>query len=169
MGYLMLVLSPTRHNPKSVDLAISLVKKADRPLLALFVMDTKATDAISGRIVDLGFLGDSVSSQLQAAIVKEYEGRGKRELEDVKARADEVGIECEVLIRRGGFVEECLRIAREKQVEDMVVSRAERSNLSRKLFGSAVNELVEKAPCPVMVVSDSTVEKPKQRARRSGK
>jgi nucleotide-binding universal stress UspA family protein len=44
------------------------------------------------------------------------------------------------------------------QVEDIVVSRAERSNLSRKLFGSAVNELLERAPCPVMVVSDSSVE-----------
>jgi nucleotide-binding universal stress UspA family protein len=158
MGYLMLVLSPTRHNPRSVDLALSLVKDSAKSLLAVFVIDNKVTDAISGRIVDIGFLGDRVSTKLENAILKDYEARGKAELEDVKARAAEIGVKCELLIRRGDFVEECLKIAREKKVEDMVVSRAERSNISRKLFGSAVNELLERAPCPVMVVSDSSVE-----------
>jgi nucleotide-binding universal stress UspA family protein len=158
MGYLMLVLSPTRHNPRSVDLALSLVKNSTKSLLAVFVIDNKVTDAISGRIVDIGFLGDRVSTKLENAILKDYEARGKAELEDVKVRAGEAGVKCELLIRRGDFVEECLKIAREKKVEDMVVSRAERSNLSRKLFGSAVNELLERAPCPVMVVSDSSVE-----------
>ena len=158
MGYLMLVLSPTRHNPKAVDLAISLVKNSTKALLAVFVIDTKVTDAISGRIVDIGFLGDRVSAKLENAILKDYEARGKKELEDVKARAEALGIKCDLLIRKGDFVEECLKIAEQKQVEDMVVSRAERSNLSRKLFGSAVNELLERAPCPIMVVSDSTVE-----------
>lgn len=158
MGCLMLILSPTRHNPKAVDLAISLVKDSGRRLLAVFVLDTKVTDVISDRIVDVGFLGDKVSSQLQAAILREYEDRGRRELEEVKQRAEQEGIQCKTLIGKGGFVEQCLRIAREEKVEDMVVSRAERSNISRKIFGSAVNELLEKAPCPVMVVSDSTVE-----------
>jgi nucleotide-binding universal stress UspA family protein len=158
MGYLMLVLSPTRRNPRAVDLALSLVRKGTKSLLAVFVIDNKVTDAISGRIVDIGFLGDRVSTQLENAILKDYEARGKAELEEVKARAEKFGVKCELLIRRGDFVEECLKIARKKQVEDMVVSRAERSNLSRKLFGSAVNELLEQAPCPVMVVSDSTVE-----------
>jgi len=158
MGYLMLVLSPTRHSPKSVDLAVSMVQSSRRPLLAVFIIDTKVADAISGRIVDIGFLGDKVSDQLESAILKEYEARGRRELDEVRERAQELGIECEIMVSRGDFVEECLRIAKEKKVEDMVVSRAERSNLSRKLFGSAVNELLERAICPVMVVSDSTVE-----------
>ncbi len=158
MGYLMLVLSPTRHNEKSVDLALSLVQRSKRPLLAVFIVDTRVTDAISERIIDIGFLGDTVSEQLAEAILKDYEARGRRELEEVKARAEKLGIECELLVRKGDFVEECLKVAKERQVEDMVVSRAERSNLSRKLLGSAVNELLEKAPCPVMVVSHSKVE-----------
>jgi nucleotide-binding universal stress UspA family protein len=158
----MLVLSPTRHNPKAVDLAISLVKDSKRPLLAVFILDTKVTDVISNRIVDVGFLGDKVSSQLQAAILRDYEDRGRRELEEVMQRASELGVKCETLIREGDFVEQCLKIATERKVEDMVVSRAERSNISRKLFGSAVNELLEKAPCPVMVVSDSSVENHKE-------
>ena len=158
MGYLMLVLSPTRHNEKSVDLALSLVQRSKRPLLAVFIVDTRVTEAISERIIDIGFLGDTVSEHLAEAILKDYEARGRRELEEVRARAERMGIECELLVRKGDFVEECLKVARERQVEDMVVSRAERSNLSRKLLGSAVNELLEKAPCPVMVVSHSKVE-----------
>ncbi len=158
MGCLMLVLSPSRHSPKSIDLALSLVQTSRRPLLAVFVMDMKVPNAISSHIVDIGFLGDKVSDQLKATIHKEYEARGRRELAEVKERAEGLGIECEVLVRKGDFVEECLKIAREKDVEDMVVSRAERSNVSRKLFGSAVNELLERATCPIMVVSDTTVE-----------
>ena len=163
MGYLMLVLSPTRHTPKSIDLALSLVQTSKRPLLAVFVMDTKVADAISGHIVDIGFLGAKVSDQIEATILKEYEARGRRELDEVRERAGEMGIECEAVVRKGDFVEECLKIAREKGVEDMVVSRAERSNLSRKLFGSAVNDLLERATCPIMVVSDTTVENHKER------
>jgi nucleotide-binding universal stress UspA family protein len=162
MGYLMLVLSPTRHNPRSVDLAISLVKEVKRPLLAVFVVDTRVADAISGRIVDVGFLGDKVSGELQRAILKDYEARGRKELEEVKKKAEALDIECEMLIRKGEFVDECLKIAKEKQVEDMVVSRAERSKVSRRLFGSAVNQLLNAAPCPVMVVSDSSIENHKE-------
>jgi nucleotide-binding universal stress UspA family protein len=158
MGKVMLILSPTRHNPKSVDLAFSLVQKTKRSLVAVFIVDTKVSDAISGRIVDIGFLGDRVSTQLKNAILSDYETRGRRELEEVKHRAEELGITCETVVGRGDFVDESLRIAKEEKVEDIVVSRAERSNLSRRLFGSAVNQLLERAPCPVMVVSDSTVE-----------
>lgn len=158
MGTVMLILSPTRHNPKSVDLALSLVKKTGRSLLAVFIVDTKVSEAISGRIVDIGFLGDRVSTQLKNAILSDYETRGRRELQDVKQRTERLGIDCETLVGKGDFVEESLRIAAERHVEDIVVSRAERSNLSRKLFGSAVNELLERAGCPVMVVSDSNVE-----------
>jgi len=158
MGKVMLILSPTRHNPRSVDLAFSLVQKTKRSLTAVFIVDTKVSDAISGRIVDIGFLGDRVSTQLKNAILRDYETRGRRELKEVDERARDLGIECETVVGRGDFVEESLRIAAEKQVEDIIVSRAERSNISRKLFGSAVNELLERSPCPVMVVSDSTVE-----------
>jgi nucleotide-binding universal stress UspA family protein len=121
-------------------------------------VDTKISDAISGRIVDIGFLGDKVSTQLKNAILRDYETRGRRELQDVKRRAEGLKIDCETVVGKGNFVEESLRIAREKQVEDIVVSRAERSNLSRKLFGSAVNELLDRAACPVMVVDDSGAE-----------
>ena len=158
MGCLMLVLSPTRHIPRSIDLALSMVQDTKRPLLAVFVIDTKVADAISSRIVDIGFLGDKVSDQLEAAILKEYEGRGRRELAEVKDRAQELGVECETMMSRGDFVEECLRIAREREAQSMVVSRAERSNLSRKLFGSVVDELLEQAKCTVLVVSDSDIE-----------
>ena len=163
MGHLMLVLSPARHSPKSIDLALSLVQTSKRPLLAVFVMDMKVPDAISDHIVDIGFLGDKVSDQLESTIHREYESRGRRELEEVKERARELGIDCETLVRKGDFVEEILKIAEEKAIEDMVVSRAERSNISRKLFGSAVNELLGRATFPIMVVSDTAVENHKER------
>jgi len=163
MGYLMLVLSPSRHTPKSIDLALSLVQTSKRPLLAVFIMDMKVPNAISSHIVDIGFLGDKVSDQLKSTIHREYEARGRRELEEVKERALKLGIECETIVRKGDFVKQCLKIAREKKIEDMVVSRAERSNISRKLFGSAVNELLEHATWPIMVVTDTAIENHKER------
>lgn len=158
MGYLMLVLSPTRDNPKSVDLALSLVKKTRRPLLAVFIADLRLTEGISGRIVDIGFLGDSVSTHIEEAVLKDYEARGRKELEEVKSKAEALGIQCENMIRRGYYVEEVLKIVGEREIEDIIVSRAERSNLSRKFLGSAVNDLLEQSPCPVMVVDDSSAE-----------
>ncbi len=158
MGHLMLVLSPTRDNPRSVDLALSLVKKTNRPLLAVFIADLRLTEEISGKVVDIGFLGDSVSTHIEEAVLKDYEARGRKELEEVKRKAGALGVECETVIRRGYYVEEILKLARERDVEDIIVSRAERSNFARKLLGSAVNDLLENPPCPVMVVDDSSVE-----------
>jgi nucleotide-binding universal stress UspA family protein len=162
MGYLMLVLSPTRDNPKSVDLALSLARKSNRPLLAVFIADLRLTEDISGKIVDIGFLGDSVSTHIEQAVLKDYEARGMKELKDVKMKAGKMGIQCETMVRRGYYVDEILKIASEREIEDIIVSRAERSNLARKLLGSAVNDLLEQAPCPVMVVDDSSVESHEQ-------
>jgi sodium-dependent dicarboxylate transporter 2/3/5 len=40
----------------------------------------------------------------------------------------------------------------------LVTSKAERFDIARKLFGSVVDELREKAPCPVYVINESGVE-----------
>ncbi len=54
----------------------------------------------------------------------------------------------------GEFVVECLKAIKEKKPEITILTRAERSSLSRFLFGSAVNRLKQKSKCPIKVVEE---------------
>jgi nucleotide-binding universal stress UspA family protein len=158
MGTVVLVLSPTRHHKGMVDFALAKAQQDKLHLVALFVIDTRVTDTLSTRISDTAFLGDKVSEDFEETIIKQYEEVGRRELEEVKQRAEALGIACRTVSRKGDLIVESLRAARETEAQAIVIARAERFDIARKLFGSAVDELREKAPCPVFIIDESGVE-----------
>lgn len=154
MGTVLLVLSPTRSHRRLLEFALSMAERERQPLLALYVIDTRITDTLSTRIADTGFLGDRVSEEVEETVLKQYEERGEQELSEVTALAAARGITCKTTMRKGDLVVECLRAAREAEAGAIVISRAERFDIARKLFGSAVDDLREQAPCPVFVVGE---------------
>ncbi|MGH9390498.1 MAG: hypothetical protein ACRD1Z_12845, partial [Vicinamibacteria bacterium] len=52
-------------------------------------------------------------------------------------------------------VEECLKAASGGGVQRMILSRADRSALSRRLFGSAVEKVREQSPVEVEIVEEN--------------
>lgn len=154
----MLVLSPTRYHAKLVDFALTMARKDNRRLVALYVVDTRVTETLSDRMSDTAFLGDKVSEDFEETILRQYEETGRRELEEVRQQAEALGVACETLSRKGDLIAESLSVADETKAEAIIVSKAERFDIARKLFGSAVDELRDKAPCPVYVVDESGVE-----------
>jgi len=57
-----------------------------------------------------------------------------------------------VEIRIGKDDQEILRIAREKQIDLIVMGRQGRSALQKALFGNVTGKVVRKAECAVLVV-----------------
>ncbi len=76
-----------------------------------------------------------------------------RELEALaaEARASE-GIECEVLMVRGTPVATILAEARRLEVELIVAGAHDRKSLFKKLLGSVSAGVLERAPCPMLVI-----------------
>jgi nucleotide-binding universal stress UspA family protein len=72
----------------------------------------------------------------------------------VEEAAAAKGIPVRSFSRQGKLVEEALAILAHEKIDLVIVTRRKRSRLSRFLFGSAVADLIAKAPCPVQVIDE---------------
>jgi nucleotide-binding universal stress UspA family protein len=152
---IVLALSTTRQSPKTIDFALKEAQKEESRLLLLFIVDPDLPHLILDKMMDVGFMGDKPSTQVYDSILKEYRERGERIISDISQRADSVGIECEADMVEGEFVAECLKVIKRENPKKVILTRAQRSNLSRFLFGSAVNKLKEKSPSPIIIVKEN--------------
>jgi len=154
MKQILLALSTTRQSPKTIDYALKQAQKEKADLAILFIVDPDLPHLILDKMMDVGFMGDKPSMELYQSILEEYRERGKKIIEEISRKADELGIKCSTIVAEGEFVEECLIVIKQKNPEMTILTRAERSSLSRFLFGSAVNRLKQKSQCPIRVVEE---------------
>jgi nucleotide-binding universal stress UspA family protein len=72
-------------------------------------------------------------------------------LEDTAAKADDAGVDCDVIATTGPIVEEICRIAEERSARLIVIGAHGWGPLRRLLFGSVSLGVLHEAPCPVLV------------------
>lgn len=94
-----------------------------------------------------------------ADISEQLEDSAERELPKIAEREECAGLEVEELIAHGDAASEIVRIARERQIDLVVISSHGRTGLGRILFGSTAEAVVRHASCPVLVVKPSQDEK----------
>ncbi len=87
-----------------------------------------------------------------ADISDQIEDSAERELPKFAEREECAGLDVEELIVHGDAAAEIVRVARERQVDLIVVSSHGRTGLGRILFGSTAEAVVRHASCPVLVV-----------------
>ena len=87
-----------------------------------------------------------------ADIAEQLEDSAERELPKL-AECDECsGIEVEELVVHGEASAEIVRVARDRNVDLIVIASHGRTGLGRILFGSTAEAVVRHAGCPVLVV-----------------
>ncbi len=91
-----------------------------------------------------------VSEQLQQS--------AERELPRLAEREECAGLDVEELIVHGEAAAEIVRVARERDVDLIVISSHGRTGLGRMLFGSTAESVVRHAHCPVLVVKPKDSE-----------
>lgn len=93
-----------------------------------------------------------------ADITEQLEDSAERELPKL-AECDEcAGIEVEELIVHGEAASEIVRVAKERDVDLIVIASHGRTGIGRILFGSTAEAVVRHASCPVLVVKQSQAE-----------
>ncbi len=93
-----------------------------------------------------------------ADITDQLEDSAERELPKL-AECDEcAGLTVEEVIVHGEAAAEIVRVAREREVDLIVISSHGRTGLGRILFGSTAEAVVRHASCPVLVVKPSQKE-----------
>ena len=152
---ILLVLSTTRHNPNTINVAIEEAKARGARLHILFILDSAMANDIYARLTDLGFIGEKPSHQISDAILGEYRMRGEAKIREVEEKAKSAGIETGSSLSEGDFVAICLSEINTLRTDLVILSRKKRSNLSRFLFGSSVDKLKRSATCEIRVIDEA--------------
>ena len=96
-----------------------------------------------------------------ADITEQLQDSASRALPKIAEREECAGLDVQELIVQGEAAAEIVRVAKERQVDLIVVSSHGRTGLGRILFGSTAEAVVRHAPCPVLVVKASQEQPPK--------
>jgi nucleotide-binding universal stress UspA family protein len=99
----------------------------------------------------VGYTG--ISEPLPIADISEQlEDSATRELPKIAEFEECAGLEVEEVIVHGDAAAEIVRVAKEHDVDLIVISSHGRTGLGRILFGSTAEAVVRHASCPVLVV-----------------
>jgi len=93
-----------------------------------------------------------------ADITDQLEDSAERELPKLAEREEVAGLKVEEMIVHGEAASEIVRVAKERNVDLIVVSSHGRTGLGRILFGSTAEAVVRHASCPVLVVKPSQAD-----------
>jgi nucleotide-binding universal stress UspA family protein len=92
-----------------------------------------------------------------ADIGGQLEESATRELPKLGAREECAGLDVEELLVHGDAAGEIVRVARERDIDLIVISSHGRTGWGRMLFGSTAESVVRHAHCPVLVVKPGKV------------
>lgn len=93
-----------------------------------------------------------------ADISEQLEDSATRELPKIAQCEECAGLDVEDLIVHGEAASEIVRVARERDVDLIVISSHGRTGWGRMLFGSTAESVVRHACCPVLVVKPQDKE-----------
>jgi nucleotide-binding universal stress UspA family protein len=93
-----------------------------------------------------------------ADIADQLENSAERELPKLGSREEFAGLQVEEVIAHGEAAAEIVRVAKDRNVDLIVISSHGRTGLGRILFGSTAEAVVRHASCPVLVVKPSQAE-----------
>ena len=158
MKKILLVLTSTRRGPESIRLALAAAQSQGAELVVAFILDDHVPTAVIERITEEGWIGGRPSQQLGEAIAKEFALQATAKLKDVEQLAQQSGVATRTLLLHDDWVTQIVDLAQQEGIGQILFSRTRRSNVLTnfvgRFFGSSLEELKKKAPCPVVVISE---------------
>jgi nucleotide-binding universal stress UspA family protein len=139
------ILVPTDGSQNSVQagrLAIQMASLHNARLTLLYVLDTTIADEIA-----------YVIPKNMEAVKQELETKGRTYLDYLARLAQSSGVKAEQVIRHGTPYSEIADLAREQDVDLIIIGRVGCRGARCALVGSVAERVIEYAHCPVLVVS----------------
>jgi nucleotide-binding universal stress UspA family protein len=133
----------------ALSYATSLARTFGASIIAVHVIETI--------VPTVGYSGMTEPLPI-ADITEQLEDSAERELPRLAECEECAGLEIEELIVHGEAASEIVRVAKEREVDLVVISSHGRTGLGRMLFGSTAEAVVRHASCPVLVVKPPQAE-----------
>jgi nucleotide-binding universal stress UspA family protein len=127
----------------ALSYATSLARAASAPIICLHVVEPV--------VPTVGYTGLTEPLPI-ADLSEQLEESAERELPKIATCEECSGLNVEEVIAHGDAAAEIVRVAKERNVDLIVISSHGRTGLGRILFGSTAESVVRHAPCPVLVV-----------------
>ena len=106
-----------------------------------------------------GILGFGIEESVMQEIETEQLNHDRQALDMLEKQLEKDGISVESLLMTGDPSQAILDISSEREVEMIVVGAHSHGAFYKFLFGCVDSELIRKAPCPVLVVPESAVDR----------
>ena len=138
------ILVPTDGSHPSIAagrLAVQLATLLGARITFVYVMDTAVVEELT-----------ETSGKLVEQVRRELERTGQRYLDHLSRLAENAGLQVGRLIRHGTPYGEIESLAREQDVDLIVIGQVGHRGPRRILIGSVTERVIEYAPCPVLVV-----------------
>ena len=150
----VLALTTVRQSSKTINRALDLADEHSQDLFVLFVVDEDVVREAVQDVSQNSFL-DAASGQAVASVLaNEYIERGDQMLKSIEVLARERGVKTRVQLKTGSFFQELKRIVDSESVEKIILTQRERSQFSRAVFGSPLEEFKSSTNIEVEVVVD---------------
>lgn len=147
-GCVMLALSTFRKSEEAVRTAMQKAKTTKK-LCIVFVADVNLARYFVGAE---HAPWDELEKMCETDMLKLHEEQGLGCIKEIADKARLEGIEVEHVVQIGRFAPVCLDLANKWRPSSIVTTRSRRPAWVKKFFGAPVDELIEKAGCPVLVV-----------------
>lgn len=141
------ILIPTDGSDNSVHagrLAIEMAVLHRARVTLVYVVDSATVDEIA-----------AATAKTSAAIRRELELQGRRYLDYLIRLAEGSNVQAEQVILQGTPYREIAELARERDVDLIVIGRVGCRGARCALVGSVAERVIEYAHCPVLVVSQA--------------
>lgn len=147
-GCVMLALSTFRISEKAIAVAIDKSREAKK-LMVVYVADINLARYLVD--VDLGLFGE-LKESFESEMLEKHEKEGREHVETIAEKAVKEGIEVKTRVEVGRFALVCLDVVEKEKPSLIVTTRSRRPEWVKKFFGAPVDDLIEKAGCPVVAV-----------------
>jgi nucleotide-binding universal stress UspA family protein len=139
------ILIPTDGSDNSIRagrLAVEMAILHHAQVTLVYVVDSATVDEIA-----------AATAKTSAAINRELELQGRRYLDYLARLAEASNVQAEQVILQGTPYREIAELARERDVDLIVIGRVGCRGARCALVGSVAERVIEYAHCPVLVVS----------------
>jgi len=149
LSKILVPIDGSRSSIKSLEFAVGLAVKYKSKIYLVNVIPTNQIChwfTVSGGI----FCSDSIF--VPSIIMREMEKESKSLLLSALTFIQSIGVESYAIMGKGYPANEIVRIAKEENVDLIVIGKKNSSIFARLLFGSISHSVARKATCPVLIV-----------------
>jgi len=120
------------------------------------VLELASAHGSALKIVSVLGASDNLYNELPGAVERMIE-HAQENVDVVKRKAEEIGLDAETFIREGEPHEQIVKLVNELKADAVCMGSHGRTGLERILMGSVTEKVIEKAKCPVLVVKQAHV------------